>query len=43
MAKPNNPKPAKGQKSKPWFDDPEILRRLATVEDLVRACLKKGA
>lgn len=42
MAKPKNPKPTKGfsghgQKSKPWRDDPEILRRLAQVEDLVLA------
>lgn len=43
MAKPHNPKPTKspisghGQKSKPWFEDPEILKRLAVVEDLVLA------
>ena len=45
MAKPNNPKPAKGAsghgiKSKPWHEDPEILRRLATVEDLVLGCYR---
>jgi hypothetical protein len=42
MAKPNNPKPQKGpsghgKKSTPWNEDPEILRRLSTVEDLVLA------
>ncbi len=37
MAKPNNPKPAPGKKSLPWDEDPEILRRLETVEDLVLA------
>lgn len=29
--------PSKGHKSIPWDQDPEILRRLATVEDLVLA------
>lgn len=37
MAKPNEPKPKPGKKSLPWDKDPEILRRLATVEDLVLA------
>lgn len=45
MAKPKNPKPTKGPsghglKSKPWHEDPEILRRLAQVEDLVLACYR---
>jgi hypothetical protein len=31
------PKAQPGHKSKPWDEDPEILRRLATVEDLVLA------
>ena len=31
------PKPKPGKKSVPWREDPEILRRLATVEDLVLA------
>lgn len=35
MAKPKHPKPEPGKKSLPWYDDPEILRRLAQVEDLV--------
>ena len=37
MAKPNDPKPKPGKKSLPWDRDPEILRRLAMVEDLVLA------
>jgi len=45
MAKPHNPKPTKGAsghgiKSKPWYEDSEILRRLATVEDLVLGCYR---
>lgn len=47
MAKPKNPKPAKGKtghgiKSKPWYEDTEILRRLATVEDLVLGCYRNS-
>lgn len=34
MAKPHNPKPGPGKKSLPWNEDPEILRRLETVEEL---------
>lgn len=45
MAKPHNPKPTKGAsghgiKSKPWYEDSEILRRLAVVEDLVLGCYR---
>src|SRR3990167_3731413 len=43
MARPKNPKPSKnpatgrGRKTVPWRDDPEILRRLPEVEELVLA------
>jgi len=38
MPKPaKNPTTGHGQKSKPWHEDPEILKRLAVVEDLVLA------
>src|SRR3990167_2744148 len=43
MARPKSPKPRKnpvtgrGRKTVPWRDDPEILRRLPEVEELVLA------